>query len=169
MGRSASMSGFASARLLFVALAVMLGVLVGLGIFTFGYGDGAAYLSNDPAACTNCHVMQEHFDSWVNSSHRHVAVCNDCHTPHSFVGKWKTKADNGFFHSLAFTTGRYPVPLQIKARNVRVTQDACLYCHDGTVHQMMPEDPGGEVPSCVHCHARVGHAFRARRGAGVNR
>jgi len=156
-------------RRLLVALVVLLGVLAGLGTFTFGYGDGAAYLSNDPAACANCHVMQEHLDTWQNSSHRHVAVCNDCHTPHDFFGKWLTKADNGMFHSLAFTTGNYPEPIQIKARNARVTQNACVRCHETTVHQMMPADPGGEAPSCVHCHARVGHAFRAPRGPGINR
>ena len=31
-----------------IVLAVMLGVLVGVGAFTFGYGKGASYLSNDP-------------------------------------------------------------------------------------------------------------------------
>ena len=50
--------------LLAVAVAVMFGVLGGLGFFTFGYGKGLSYLSNDPAACANCHVMQAHYDSW---------------------------------------------------------------------------------------------------------
>ena len=31
---------------------------------------GASYLTDDPAACANCHVMQEHFDAWPRSSHR---------------------------------------------------------------------------------------------------
>jgi cytochrome c nitrite reductase small subunit len=86
---------------LFALLAVLLGVLGGIGAFTFGYGQGASYMSNDPQACINCHVMGDHYDSWQNSSHRHVAVCNDCHLPHDPVGKLLTKADNGFFHSLA--------------------------------------------------------------------
>lgn len=35
-----------------IALAVMLGVLGGVGAFTFGYGQGARYLSNNPQAAS---------------------------------------------------------------------------------------------------------------------
>jgi cytochrome c nitrite reductase small subunit len=80
-----------------VALSCVLGMLIGVGSFTFGYGKGWSYLSNNPMTCANCHVMQGHYDSWQNSSHRHVAVCNDCHLPHNAIGKWVTKPDNGFF------------------------------------------------------------------------
>src|SRR5262245_19272580 len=106
--------------LLAVAAAVMFGVLGGLGFFTFGYGNGLAYLSNNPASCANCHVMQSEYDSWLKSSHHAVATCNDCHLPHNFFGKWLVKGDNGFFHSLAFTTGAFKDPIQIKPRNSRV-------------------------------------------------
>ena len=41
-----------------IAVAVLLGVVVGLGTYTFVYAKGYSYLSNDPAACANCHVMQ---------------------------------------------------------------------------------------------------------------
>ena len=141
-----------------IVLAVMLGVLVGVGAFTFGYGKGASYLSNNPKGCVNCHVMLGHYDSWQNSTHRHVAVCNDCHLPHHAVGKWITKADNGFFHSLAFTLENFHEPIQIKPRNRRVTQHACLYCHEEIVHQMLPAESDGEMLSCIHCHSSVGHA-----------
>lgn len=143
-----------------VAIMVLLGMFVGIGTFTFGYGEGAAYLSNDPAACANCHVMQDHYNSWQNSSHRHVATCNDCHLSSHPVGKWITKADNGFFHSLAFTTGDYPDPIRIKPRNKVVTQNACLHCHADFVHEMLPTRPEGDMLSCVHCHSDVGHAHR---------
>lgn len=149
-----------SRRVLSIALALTLGILGGLGVFTFGYGKGAAYLSNDPEACTNCHVMQGHFDSWVKSSHKNVAVCNDCHLPHTFVGHWRVKADNGFFHSLAFTTNNFHEPIQIKDRNARVTQEACLRCHGEFVDHMLPAEAGGDMLDCVHCHADVGHSQR---------
>ncbi|TWU59969.1 Cytochrome c-type protein NrfH [Rubripirellula tenax] len=135
-------------------------MLVGVGTFTFGYGKGASYLSNNPATCVNCHVMQGHMDSWQQSSHHNVAVCNGCHLPHDFVGKWVTKADNGFFHSLAFTTGGFKDPIQIKPRNKRVTQNACIHCHKDFVHPLLPAVDGQDTHSCVHCHARVGHAGR---------
>ncbi len=140
--------------------AMLLGILAGAATFTFGYGKGASYLSNKPETCVNCHVMQPYMDSWQKSSHHHVAVCNDCHLPHSFVGKWVTKADNGFFHSLAFTLQNYHDPIQIKPRNARVAQSSCLHCHQETVHALLPATAAGETLSCVHCHQQVGHALR---------
>ena len=135
-------------------------MLGGLGAFTFGYGDGAAYLTNNPASCANCHVMQGSYDSWAKSSHHAVASCNDCHLPHDFFGKWLTKVDNGFFHSLAFTTNDYHEPIQIKDRNRRVTQQACLHCHGDLVDAALPVHAGGESLTCVHCHGGVGHSGR---------
>lgn len=148
-----------TARWLLLALAIASGALVGVGLFTFGYGQGLSYLSYDPNACTNCHVMQSYFDSWQKSSHQHVAVCNDCHLPHHPVGKYVVKADNGFFHSWAFTTDDFHEPIRIKARNRRVTQQACLHCHTETVSQMQPATVEGTTPLCVHCHPDVGHAL----------
>lgn len=143
--------------LLPVGAAILLGVFAGVGVFTFGYAKGLSYLSNDPQACANCHIMQDHYDSWQNASHHHVAVCNDCHLPHNFVGKYITKADNGFFHSLAFTLDNFHEPIQIKPRNRRVTQASCIYCHQDIVAQMLPANPGGDMLMCIHCHADVGH------------
>ena len=145
-------------RTLPLLVACALGILGGLGAFTFGYGEGAAYLSNDPTACANCHIMQSHYDTWLKSSHENVATCNDCHLPHDFAGKWITKADNGFFHSLAFTTDRFHEPIQIKDRNRRVTHNACLHCHSDYVNHMLPPQRGGDMLLCVHCHTDVGHA-----------
>lgn len=154
-----------------VVVAVALGMLMGLGAFTFGYGKGFSYLKNDPAACANCHVMQDHYDAWQKSSHHKVATCNDCHLPHNFVGKWWVKSDNGFFHSLAFTMGDYHDPIQIKQRNRIVTQNACLHCHKEIVHQMLPAadatGSGAEMLNCIQCHNDVGHAGRRRGSVGV--
>lgn len=140
-------------------VAAALGVLLGLGGFTFVQGDGLAYLSDDPAGCANCHVMQEPYDSWQASSHRHVAVCNDCHLPPDFAGKWITKADNGLLHSLAFTTGFFAQPIRIKPRNAARTQRACLGCH-ADLEAPEAASPGGESLACAHCHANVGHGLR---------
>jgi cytochrome c nitrite reductase small subunit len=130
-----------------LAGAVGVGLAAGLGAFTFGYARGASYLTNDPAACANCHVMSEHFAAWEKGSHRAVATCNDCHTPHGLVGKYTTKALNGFWHSFYFTTGRYPDPLRITERNRRVTEQACRYCHQPIVDAIDPAVvAGGESP-----------------------
>jgi cytochrome c nitrite reductase small subunit len=42
--------------------------------------------------------MHEQYDGWIKSSHRSVAVCNDCHVPHDVVREYATKARNGFWH-----------------------------------------------------------------------
>lgn len=142
------------------ATVLAVGVLCGLSLFALGYGDGWAYMIDNPQSCANCHVMQGHLDSYLQSSHQRVATCNDCHLRHDFVGKWMTKADNGFFHSVAFTTGYFHEPIQIKARNRRVTQSACLHCHQSFVNETLPAHAGGETLLCVRCHADVGHALR---------
>jgi cytochrome c nitrite reductase small subunit len=138
----------------------LLGSLVGLGAFTFGYGKGYSYLGNNPNSCANCHVMQEHLESWQHSSHQHVAVCNDCHLPQGLFGKYLTKLDNGFFHSVAFTLENYPEPIQIKPRNARVTQASCLGCHGDFVHSLATISHSQKQLECAHCHREVGHAHR---------
>lgn len=135
----------------------VIGLAMGVAGYTFVYAKGASYLTNNPAACANCHVMQEHYDGWIQSSHRSVATCNDCHTPADFVGKYATKADNGFWHSFAFTTGDYPEPLRIKPRNRRVTENSCRKCHADIVEAIEGVHGVEQKMSCVRCHREVGH------------
>jgi cytochrome c nitrite reductase small subunit len=141
-----------------VFLAVAGGLAFGVGSYTFVYAKGFSYMGNDPATCANCHIMQDQYNGWQKSSHHTVAVCNDCHTPHNFLGKYFVKGLNGYHHSKAFTTGRFHEPIQIKAMNRGVTESACRYCH-GDVVQAIDEgrSPTCEDVSCIRCHASVGH------------
>lgn len=145
-----------------VIVGVLVGVAAGVGSYTFIYAEGASYMTNDPMACANCHVMQGHYDAWTKSSHKNVASCNDCHTPHNFVGKWSTKALNGWNHSLAFTTGRFHEPIQINERNRAITENACRDCHQAVVETIDPIPPehtegAWRSLSCIRCHSEVGH------------
>ncbi len=147
----------------FIFLGTLLGLTVGIGLYTFVYARGAAYLTNDPAACANCHVMQAEYDGWLTGPHRSVAVCNDCHTPPGFLPKYTTKALNGFWHSYAFTTGDFKEPIRIKGRNERVTEQSCRKCHQDLVLAIEgPEGPhrAGQETSCLRCHSDVGHPTR---------
>jgi cytochrome c nitrite reductase small subunit len=169
-----------------IVAAVLVGLAVGLGAYTFVYAKGASYLSTEPAVCANCHIMREHFDAWQRSSHRIAAGCADCHMPHNFIGKYAAKASNGFWHSLAFTTGRFPEPLQIKPHNRAITEQACRDCHANIVAAIDPDGdraiegrspvsaaPASDRPqihdnavldadrmSCIRCHVYVGHLVR---------
>ena len=147
-------SAFNAAVLL---LAVSLGLAAGIGIFTFVYAHGASYMTNDPAACANCHVMRDQFEGWMKGSHGKVAVCNDCHTPPGFVAKYATKALNGVFHSLAFTTQNFPDQILITGRNARVTEKSCMKCHEDIVSGIRSGRGHREDISCVGCHRTVGH------------
>jgi cytochrome c nitrite reductase small subunit len=140
-----------------LVLGTAIGVVAGVGGFTFVYGKGASYLTNDPAACANCHIMREQYEGWTKASHRAAAVCNDCHTPAGVVAKYATKATNGFRHSLAFTTGHFHEPLQITPRNRKITEAACRTCHQDIVQAIDASGHTNGMLECVWCHRSVGH------------
>jgi cytochrome c nitrite reductase small subunit len=142
--------------LLAIVAGSAVGAAAGLGGFTFAYAEGASYLSDDPTACANCHVMREQLDAWSRGSHHAVAVCNDCHAPHGLVDKLATKAKNGWNHSLAFTTGDYPEHIRITEGNRAVTEEACRGCHRPIVEAIDHLGSAGPI-DCVRCHRDVGH------------
>jgi len=144
-------------RVLPAVVASVVGIALGLGGFTFVYARGYSYLSHDARACANCHVMQNHYDAWLKSSHRAAAACNDCHTPPGLIAKYLVKAENGFRHSLAFTTQRFHEPIRITAADRSVVEKACRACHTPIVEAIEPSHPGVERTSCVRCHSTVGH------------
>src|SRR5215469_2754390 len=73
--------------------------------------------------------------------------------------KWSyaIKATNGFFHSLAFTTGGFPNVIQIRGYNERVTEGACKYCHAELTSSIIGVHSGRDI-SCIKCHSGVGHS-----------
>ena len=46
-----------------LVLTCLLGVPAGIGVFTFVYAKGFSYLSTDPRACVNCHIMNPQYDA----------------------------------------------------------------------------------------------------------
>ena len=156
-------------RWLLLLTALLIGTAIGVGTFTFVYAEGHSYLTDDPAACANCHIMNDQYDSWIKSSHKAVAVCNDCHTPHDFVGKYSTKARNGFWHSYYFTLGGFHEPIQATSRSREIAEAACRDCHGGITQSLGHADevprftdsgrpePGSSALMCTRCHTDVGH------------
>jgi cytochrome c nitrite reductase small subunit len=145
--------------------ALLAGVAIGLGAFTFGYAQGYSYLTNDPAACANCHIMADHYSAWLKSSHAPAVGCNDCHTPHdNLVSKYGVKARNGFWHSFYFTTGNFPYPLRITEPNHEIVEEACRDCHAGIAEAVDHAAPSAaesvEPLACTRCHRHVGHWLR---------
>ena len=145
------------ATLATVFLGISAGLAVGISGFTFVYAEGYSYLTDDPTACANCHVMRSQHDGWMKSSHRVAATCNDCHTPSGFLAKYATKVSNGFWHSFAFTSGRFPDPIKIKSHNRDIAEASCAKCHLDMVESVGAARPDSEPVSCVRCHGSVGH------------
>lgn len=145
--------------------ALALGAAAGLGGYTFHYAEGLSYLSSDPEACVNCHIMRPQYDSWQKASHHTVAACVDCHLPPAGLDKWLAKASNGWHHSKAFTLQDFEEPIRIKAGNAAILQDNCLRCHGELLHdQVAGATTDKDAIRCVHCHAGVGHGDTAGLG-----
>ena len=141
-----------------VLVAALLGVPAGVGAFTFVYAKGFSYLSPDPRACVNCHIMNEQYDAWRKSGHRHTATCVECHLPHEGLAKWLAKADHGFRHSVAFTLQNFKEPIEITSADRRIVLDNCVRCHGALLQALTTsaESSRGEL-DCLHCHAGAGH------------
>lgn len=147
---------FQTIKLIIVGIAV--GLAVGICLFTFVYAKGYSYMSNDAVACANCHIMNDQYNGWQKSSHKAVATCNDCHTPADFVGKYTTKASNGFWHSYYFTFNNFHEPIQISGRNLKITEESCRRCHSDLTASITAHEPKRDDEiSCIRCHRSVGH------------
>ena len=138
---------------------VAVGIPIGVGGFTFHYAKGTSYLTSDPKACVNCHIMRDQFASWERSSHHAVARCVDCHLPHDLAGKWIAKAENGYHHSKAFTLQNFHDPIFIKPKNSAILEENCMRCHGDIAGSMMGVlDAAPGTRGCVRCHGSTGHA-----------
>ncbi|HET9953831.1 MAG TPA: cytochrome c nitrite reductase small subunit [Polyangiaceae bacterium] len=153
-------------------LSIALGILAGIGSYTFSYAKGLSYLSTDPRACVNCHIMQREYDGWQKASHHTSAVCVDCHLPVEFIPKYVAKTENGWRHGKLFTTGGFVEPIEIKPAGLVILQQNCIRCHASLTADMRAhgslgtaQDKAG-VP-CLHCHANVGHGDRAGLGGPI--
>jgi cytochrome c nitrite reductase small subunit len=141
------------------------GILIGTSLYTFVYAKGYSYLSSNPNACANCHIMRPQLDGWQKSSHHGVAACNDCHTPHNIVGKYLTKIENGYAHSRAFTFQDFPEPIEMRPVSRDIVLENCVACHGGMVSTMLPgrttristHDTTAAPADCIQCHRGVGH------------
>lgn len=143
-----------------VIVAGLVGVTIGIGVFTFGYAGGMGYFGHESESCNQCHAMNEHYESWRRGPHKHVATCQDCHAPHDDLVAWAiNEADNGFWHSLKFTTGWYPENIKIREVNRVVVEASCRKCHGQFTSnvEFIHGDSAVNQVSCVKCHSEVGH------------
>jgi len=144
---------------------IVLGVIVGLGVFIVHISKAPSYLSDNPETCINCHVMYPQYASWMHSSHREWATCSDCHVPHdNFIRTYYFKASDGARHATIFTARAEPQVIRIKKAGVNVVQENCIRCHVDLVQMTsLVEATGrsarmGEGKLCWECHDEVPHS-----------
>lgn len=139
-------------------------IILGLGAFMAKESSIVSYMSDDPKACINCHVMVPVYNAWMHSSHREWASCNDCHVPHNNVfNKYFFKAKDGLFHASVFTARAEPEVMFMRPESAHVVQNNCLRCH---VQQVTQTKYDGFIAShgkdrtdrqCWECHKEVPH------------
>lgn len=141
----------------------LLGFSAGIGAVIFAQSRAWSYLSDDPSACINCHIMMPMYSTWQHSSHGRVAHCNDCHVPHTSVAeKYYFKARDGMRHAGLFTLRLEEQAIQITPPSEGVVQNNCIRCHghlNDAVHTALPQKDvlQGEAKYCWTCHREVPH------------
>ncbi|WP_298754618.1 cytochrome c nitrite reductase small subunit [uncultured Psychroserpens sp.] len=139
-------------------------VIIGLGLFMARESKIVSYLSDDPQACVNCHVMTSVYNSWMHSSHREWANCNDCHVPHdNIVNKYYFKAKDGLYHASVFTARAEPDVIEMKEASQEVVQNNCIRCHVQQVTQVKYDgwleghNENRTGRQCWSCHKMIPH------------
>jgi cytochrome c nitrite reductase small subunit len=139
-------------------------MLVGFVALVFHISNADSYLSDDPRVCINCHLMTPHYVTWMHSSHREWATCNDCHVPHeNMVRQYMFKARDGLRHATVFTLRNEPHVIMLNEAAKTVVQNNCLRCHIDQVHPVSATNVTGENYKfgegklCWECHRLVPH------------
>lgn len=146
------------------AYSILAGVFIGLVIYGIYVSNIFSYLSDDPKACVNCHVMTPFYATWFHSSHRERATCNDCHIPHDNPIKsiW-FKMNDGLRHSTIFTLGTYPQVIRILENGASVVQQNCVRCHNYQISYLYTFETNSKFKHkagsrlCWDCHREVPH------------
>lgn len=143
---------------------ILLGIFSGIFLTIFQLSNAISYLSDDSKTCINCHVMKPEYATWMHSSHRSVAVCNDCHVPHeNIIKKYYFKANDGLRHATWFTFRWDPQVIRIKEAGKSVVQNNCIRCHHHQVSEVSIANVAGSNYKegkgllCWDCHKQIPH------------
>lgn len=147
-----------------IVVTILLGIFIGLVLFILHAARATSYLSDDPKACVNCHVMAPQFATWERGSHGKVTTCNDCHVPQdNFINKYFFKASDGLRHSFMFTFRLEPQVIQIKHAGKKAVQQNCIRCHSNVIHPISLRAISAksiiqeEERYCWDCHRETPH------------
>ncbi len=163
-------------RALIIPLFIIGGIAVGLSAYALYMSRMHSYLSDDPAACINCHIMTPYNQSWTHSSHHLQATCNDCHVPHDNVlKKYAFKAMDGLKHATVFTARSEPQVIRPRTASHKVIMDNCIRCHTQLNTELVntgmigyTEARNGAGKACWDCHREVPHTVVSNLSSSPN-
>ena len=108
--------------------------------------------------------MAPQYSTWFHSSHREVAVCNDCHVPQDNIfNHYKFKAEDGLRHSAIFTLRNEPQVIHIREAGIKVVQNNCIRCHQDLLESKRLQSMTGRTDFitkerlCWECHRDTPH------------
>jgi cytochrome c nitrite reductase small subunit len=143
---------------------ILMGAIVGLGIYAAYSSRALSYLSDSPETCVNCHIMAPQYATWTHSSHREVATCNDCHMPQDNIFRtYYFKAMDGARHATMFTLRLEPQNIFIHQAGINVVQENCVRCHSTLItdSKLLTQTESFhhkfEDRLCWDCHREVPH------------
>ena len=119
---------------------ILVGILVGLFFLIMYVGNATSYLSDNPKACTNCHVPND-----------------------NAIRKFLFKASDGLRHSFMFTFRLEPQVIRIKVAGRQVVQENCIRCHSNLLHPISLRSISNKSiyedtdAVCWDCHREVPH------------
>ncbi|PKP38164.1 MAG: cytochrome c nitrite reductase small subunit [Bacteroidetes bacterium HGW-Bacteroidetes-14] len=150
---------------LVVPVVVLLGAATGFFIYLLYVARMPSYLSDDPSACVNCHIMAPYYQSWQKSSHQAWASCNECHVPHDNVFRqYGFKAKDGLYHASVFTFRMEPQVLRPREESYGVIMENCIRCHTQLNTEFVKtgmlsyaDTQKGMGKACWDCHREVPH------------
>ena len=138
-------------------------VVAGIGVLTVLSASYATYdyVQHDPDFCTSCHIMDDAYALWADSTHSEV-TCHACHTPDLAANLrqlWVYLTD----------------PPEKPTHRPEVENAVCYECHrtngdNGHVHEGWEnvleqtghaEHVGVQKIQCVRCHSTSLHYFEA--------
>ncbi|MGL5913820.1 MAG: cytochrome c nitrite reductase small subunit [Bacteroidales bacterium] len=159
-----------------IPLFIIGGLTAGLIAYTLYAARLHAYMSDEPAACVNCHIMTPYYQSWMHSSHGNNTTCNDCHIPQDNIfHKYYFKAIDGLYHSTVFTFRMEPDVIRPREASSKVIMNNCIRCHTQLNTEFVKtgmiaftDVKNGKGKACWDCHRNVPHTMVSNLSSSPN-
>ena len=119
-----------------VLACVAAGSALGTGGYAVYYGEGLSYLSNDPKACVNCHIMRDHYDGWAEGQPPRRRDLQRLPHParlHPQVPGRRRRTGSGTPRGSRFRTSTSRSGSA--RRTAAVLQKNCIHCHHDVVRR----------------------------------